>query len=591
MTVTTYQSRTGIPADSLNLADYTALRAYGGPGTSAYVTGYLVTAAPSGIAGEFTRDDSDTTSADNGGTIIVDVLDRRWKRVFDGPVSKDWFDDIGAAIDYANSSGFHRRLAVPAGRHTSPTALVVNAATDGTSTTDHRNFSLIGEGGMGTEYSSEIRGTLENSAASVLGINSTFGARVESVALTSTAAAVLNVLRVDADDGPAFSGLLNVFDGVYTNSFTATPADAVVRVVNQKNVEWKNSWLGVRAAGNIALKMGGLAADNGSKLQEGELNCFHLHNNYVFGKAMAERVLNFQLTNNAFIESYQSSVGYSTGGIMAYGAISYNYFTGIAGDANNNTGIDTAPPAGTIEDSGCLTIECNRFRYRPVGVNVQTTRPIRVSYNFARVESGNVFIEIQSTAEKVTVGPNDFSHVQATNGAYGIRDLRHTFGTDAPTANVDKDIVADWVLSADFTLAGGNNTTQEIGSVSPVFLRGGKYRIRAQVSARNSHATEPLNIEWMVRYVDTANVTHHIGIRGTAAAPTTGIVIASSAKGTGYVERIVYLPPTVTKPFTTSAFKIYARNLSVAANGFVDGGGDELNGDFATWFQVEEYRD
>jgi hypothetical protein len=44
----------------------------------------------------------------------------------------------------------------------------------------------------------------------------------------------------------------------------------------------------------------------------------------------------------------------------------------------------------------------------------------------------------------------------------------------------------------------------------------------------------------------------------------------------GICERIVYLPPTVVKPLTTSAFKIYARNLSVASNGFVDGGGDEL---------------
>jgi hypothetical protein len=67
-----------------------------------------------------------------------------------------------------------------------------------------------------------------------------------------------------------------------------------------------------------------------------------------------------------------------------------------------------------------------------------------------------------------------------------------------------------------------------------MFLRGGKYRMRAHVTIRNSHATEPLNIEWMVRYVDTANVTHHIVIRGPAAAPTTGIVIASSAKGAGY---------------------------------------------------------
>jgi len=75
----------------VSVVDYTALRAYAGVATTLNVTGYLVTAAPQGIAGTFTRDDSDTTSADNGGTIIVASNGKRWKRVFDGPVSIQWF--------------------------------------------------------------------------------------------------------------------------------------------------------------------------------------------------------------------------------------------------------------------------------------------------------------------------------------------------------------------------------------------------------------------------------------------------------------------------------------------------------------------
>jgi hypothetical protein len=58
------------------VADYPALRAYAGGATSVFVLA-------SGIAGTFTRDDADTTSADNGatiGTVIVDTLGRRWKR-------------------------------------------------------------------------------------------------------------------------------------------------------------------------------------------------------------------------------------------------------------------------------------------------------------------------------------------------------------------------------------------------------------------------------------------------------------------------------------------------------------------------------
>jgi hypothetical protein len=91
MTVTTVPSKTGIPFETANVADYASLRAYSGSASIAYVSGYLVSAAPSGIAGDFTRDPSDTTSADNGGTIIVDALNRRWKRQWSGNIKAKWF--------------------------------------------------------------------------------------------------------------------------------------------------------------------------------------------------------------------------------------------------------------------------------------------------------------------------------------------------------------------------------------------------------------------------------------------------------------------------------------------------------------------
>lgn len=66
--------------DALQLPDYNALRAYAGPRKSVYVTS-------SGITGMFVRDDSDTTSADNGGTIIVATNGVRWKCRVGGPIS------------------------------------------------------------------------------------------------------------------------------------------------------------------------------------------------------------------------------------------------------------------------------------------------------------------------------------------------------------------------------------------------------------------------------------------------------------------------------------------------------------------------
>lgn len=88
-------NRTQELRDTHQLADYTALRAYVGDMPSVYVTGYLVSAAPSGIAGVFVRDDADTTSADNGGTIIVASNGKRWKRQYDGAVNAHWFDIKG----------------------------------------------------------------------------------------------------------------------------------------------------------------------------------------------------------------------------------------------------------------------------------------------------------------------------------------------------------------------------------------------------------------------------------------------------------------------------------------------------------------
>lgn len=58
------QAQTAIPP--VQVVDYAALWAYTGTATKMESTGYLVTSAPSGIAGPFVRDDSDTTSGAYG---------------------------------------------------------------------------------------------------------------------------------------------------------------------------------------------------------------------------------------------------------------------------------------------------------------------------------------------------------------------------------------------------------------------------------------------------------------------------------------------------------------------------------------------
>lgn len=68
------------------MANYSALRNYAGKGTGVRLT-------QQGIAGVFQRDDSDSTSTDNNGTIIVDGLSRRWKRAYYGAAMLRWWAD------------------------------------------------------------------------------------------------------------------------------------------------------------------------------------------------------------------------------------------------------------------------------------------------------------------------------------------------------------------------------------------------------------------------------------------------------------------------------------------------------------------
>jgi hypothetical protein len=92
--------------NTLRLNDYVALRLYGGVQTSVYIT-------RSDIAGNFVRDDSDTTSVDNGGTVIVSTNGKRWKRAYQGEIHAKWFQFSGDGSD--ESSRFSSMLLSLAG--------------------------------------------------------------------------------------------------------------------------------------------------------------------------------------------------------------------------------------------------------------------------------------------------------------------------------------------------------------------------------------------------------------------------------------------------------------------------------------------
>lgn len=115
------------------VTNYAALRAYTGALTKLVAKGH--TAANDGGLGIFRVDASDTTSTDNGGTILVGTDGRRWKRDFSGVVNALWFGvvgdgvtndttAIGNAITYCSNN--KKRLYFPGGKTYSMTSFTIS---------------------------------------------------------------------------------------------------------------------------------------------------------------------------------------------------------------------------------------------------------------------------------------------------------------------------------------------------------------------------------------------------------------------------------------------------------------------------------
>lgn len=114
-------------------ATYTGIRTYAGNDYKISCKGR--SAARDGGEGDFYLDLTDTTSADDDGTILVDSLGRRWKREYRGSKRSEWFgvsqssSDISASMLAAVSTG--GRIEIGDGQFN----LINTVATDFTSAT------------------------------------------------------------------------------------------------------------------------------------------------------------------------------------------------------------------------------------------------------------------------------------------------------------------------------------------------------------------------------------------------------------------------------------------------------------------------
>lgn len=86
------QELSGIDGESLvGVATYSQIRSYIGNKSQIKCIGKNHFA--DGGEGVFFVDENDTTSIDNGGTILIDALGKRWKRKYSGSVNLLWFTD------------------------------------------------------------------------------------------------------------------------------------------------------------------------------------------------------------------------------------------------------------------------------------------------------------------------------------------------------------------------------------------------------------------------------------------------------------------------------------------------------------------
>lgn len=98
-------------ASLIGSGNYSDIRSYSGSGNK--IQCYGRSAVRDGGDGVFVRDDADTTTADNGGTVLVDAAGRRWKRVFSGEVLLLWFCERGDGVsDYTTPLRAASQLAV-----------------------------------------------------------------------------------------------------------------------------------------------------------------------------------------------------------------------------------------------------------------------------------------------------------------------------------------------------------------------------------------------------------------------------------------------------------------------------------------------
>lgn len=319
--------------------NYAGIRAYTGGRTRVYCLGK--SNVFDGGFGFFEVDTADTTSVDNGGTILVDAAGRRWKRQYDGNVNLLWFakgdgtaDDSAALQNAVDATKFGGRLDVPM------PSVNYKIATD---CVISRPINIVGNGGSsvtttpfpgfkaaGHNNIFKLKATLNNYMFGTYGIT---GVHMRDIFLEGPSLSSKGFNGICTDE--------TVNSGVYhvrNNTFTNVNMRYFDNGWNIRGVCYLNSWNDCRALwcanGCVVDKVSG-ATEGGSD------------QNRFFGCEFVLNDRNLSLSETAYAGS-QTIVGCTLSEGLVGLSLGYNTTLHVAGNQienNQYSGINiTIPP-------------------------------------------------------------------------------------------------------------------------------------------------------------------------------------------------------------------------------------------------------
>lgn len=365
---------------------YGQIRNYNGDVTRTYCLGK--SNVFDGGYGFFEVDTKDTSSADNGGTVLVDAIGRRWKRQYDGNVNVLWFakgdgvaDDsvkIQAAVD-ATQWGGELIFNVPAEFYKVSAEIIISKPItirgDGGSSVTTKQFPCIKSAGNNSVF--KLRATLDNYMFGAYGIT---GIHIKDIMLEGPSLESRGLYGICTDE--------TINSGVYhvrNNTFNNVNMRYFGAGWNVRGICYLNSWNDCRALwcsrGCVVDKVSG-ASEGGSD------------QNRFFGCEFVLCDRGLSLSEEAYAGS-QTVVGCTLSEGLVGFVVGFNttlHFAGNQVESNDYSGISITIPSGVGNPAseGIKNIVGNCFILNQVDISVdkQTTAfaggfafPLNISAN------------------------------------------------------------------------------------------------------------------------------------------------------------------------------------------------------------------